>query len=72
MSSQAELDKQILDGIQQCARNMAQAIETARRTCLRCTHFNQITEICALAQQRPPARVIALACKKFEDDGIPF
>jgi hypothetical protein len=72
MSSQTDLDKQILAGIQQCARNMAQAIQKERRTCLLCKHFNQITEICALAQQRPPARVIVVGCPQHDDDGIPF
>jgi hypothetical protein len=71
MSSQSDyqrqLDQQIVGGIQQAGRSLALAIEAARHTCIRCVHFTEATEICALAQRRPPAKVIALGCPKFDD-----
>jgi hypothetical protein len=46
------------------------------KTCLSCKHFNEDNEGCALANGlRPPARVIANACKEWKDkidDDIPF
>lgn len=43
------------------------------QSCLNCNRFNEKTEICKLANQRPPARVIAYGCPKWDDkDQIPF
>lgn len=45
------------------------------KTCLTCSHFNQETEICDLANSRPPAKVIANACPSYndmDDPDIPF
>lgn len=43
------------------------------KNCLLCCNFREQTEICSLANQRPPARVIIEGCKMFEDkDEIPF
>ncbi len=45
----------------------------ACRSCISCNHFDEKSEICKIAQQRPPARVIALGCPSYEDnDEIPF
>lgn len=47
-------------------------VEGLFRNCVNCYHFNEATEICALANgQRPPARVIANGCPKHSDE-IPF
>lgn len=43
------------------------------KSCINCSHFDEKTELCVKFQQRPPARVIALACPEYEDcDEIPF
>jgi len=45
----------------------------ACRSCISCHNFDEKTELCKLYQQRPPARVIAMACESYEDiDEIPF
>lgn len=42
-------------------------------TCLTCTHFLEHQgEVCQLAGQRPPARVIHEGCPAYEEDDIPF
>lgn len=41
------------------------------KTCINCDHFITINERCGLVNERPPARVIAFGCPKFEE-GIPF
>lgn len=41
--------------------------------CLNCEHFKEKTEMCLLANQRPPARVIVYGCNSWQDlDSIPF
>ena len=43
------------------------------KSCLNCNQFNEQKELCGLANQRPPARVIAYGCPSWEDvDEIPF
>jgi len=43
------------------------------QTCLMCDHFNEAAELCKLYNARPPARVIAFGCDKFDDaNWIPF
>lgn len=43
------------------------------QTCITCEHFNKQTEFCELANQRPPALVIADGCSSYTDtDDIPF
>lgn len=43
------------------------------RNCLNCTHFDMKTEICKLANMRPPTKVIVYGCKEHDDVGvIPF
>lgn len=44
------------------------------KSCLNCINFREHqNEICGLANQRPPARVIVLGCRMWEDkDEIPF
>jgi hypothetical protein len=37
-------------------------------SCMTCIHFKEGTEICALYEERPPARVIAYGCPSWEDD----
>lgn len=43
------------------------------RNCLNCQNFSEVTEVCKLANQRPPARIICYGCE-FHDDikGVPF
>lgn len=43
------------------------------QTCLRCDNFDEPKEICKLFNMRPPAKVIAFGCEKFDDkEWIPF
>lgn len=43
------------------------------QNCLMCDHFDEKNELCRIAKQRPPARVIAFGCASFADqDYIPF
>lgn len=45
------------------------------RSCISCDHFVEAKEACKISDmQRPPARVIAFGCPKYEclDDDIPF
>lgn len=50
-------------------RSILETIRRARlyRSCLTCIHFDETTELCAIANQRPPARVIAQGCSAFEE-----
>lgn len=40
------------------------------RNCLSCINFDEKTELCALANARPPAKIIVEACPQW--DNIPF
>lgn len=40
--------------------------------CINCENFNETLELCKLANQRPPIRVILFGCPKWEFNGIPF
>jgi hypothetical protein len=44
------------------------------KSCISCDHFNESTEMCKLVNARPPAKIIAFACEKYDnmDDEIPF
>lgn len=42
-------------------------------SCINCVNFREQSELCGLAMQRPPARVIVFGCDYWEDkDQIPF
>ena len=44
-----------------------------QQACISCRNFDEPTELCRLAGARPPARVIALSCERYDDiDEIPF
>jgi hypothetical protein len=42
-----------------------------RRSCLSCVHFAPSSEFCKMVSARPPAKVIAFGCEKYDQD-IPF
>lgn len=43
------------------------------QSCLSCCNFREATEICKLANQRPPAKIIVFGCNSYCDkDEIPF
>lgn len=65
------LDANIAAAIRYCADELGKAVIEGRQTCVHCKHFNNTLEVCALANQRPPARVIAFGCSSFVED-IPF
>lgn len=74
------MSKQELDGVNESlakaihdvAVSFGSAARLARRTCVNCHHFDEQLEICKLAGARPPARVIAFGCERFDPDDIPF
>ena len=37
------------------------------RSCITCSHFDEPGEVCQLAGQRPPARVIAEGCPLYSE-----
>lgn len=42
-------------------------------SCLSCSKFDENSETCLLVGERPPARIIAFGCERYEDsDDIPF
>lgn len=47
-------------------------LDTKLRSCLNCTRFNEQTEVCVLFDQRPPARIVAKACERWESFELPF
>lgn len=50
-------------------------VEGILKSCISCDHFNEPLEQCKISgNQRPPARIIAYGCPKYEsiDDDIPF
>lgn len=50
----------------------AMEIEYPFQTCINCINFDEANELCRLVKMRPPARVIAFGCPKYDDDKIPF
>jgi len=42
------------------------------RSCLNCSRFNESREACNLYQARPPAKVIAKGCEKWDEINVPF
>lgn len=52
---------------------LLESIKRARlyRSCVTCTHFNEATEICALFELRPPARIIAAGCDDTNYSEVP-
>jgi hypothetical protein len=64
-------DEKIKGMANELAVILSREIHSATNTCINCYHFAEGTETCKLANQRPPARVIAFGCKAFEE-AIPF
>jgi recombinational DNA repair protein RecR len=70
----AMLDMALLEAVDTLSQGLAKAAIINRRTCVHCGHFTQ-AETCKLSptQARPPARIIAFGCPRFEDmDDVPF
>lgn len=61
----------IKDISEELARVMRNHLDECTRCCPNCLHWNEKREICELAHTRPPARVIAFGCERYEDR-IPF
>lgn len=53
-------------------KNILETTDYIYTGCINCINFNQTLEVCKLANQRPPAKVICFGCPKWEYDGIPF
>lgn len=53
--------------------NTIKQVDPVYISCLNCINFKEKEELCGLVNQRPPARVIAYGCPRWEDvDEIPF
>ncbi len=70
LRSTPERERAIAIALQVAAKEIAHSVVTCMDTCVNCLHFDEPSEICALAQARPPARVIAYGCPSF--DNLPF
>ena len=61
--------------VEELAKHLAEAVRadlaTCFQTCITCDNFTEKTEICKLANARPPARVIASGCSSY-DEKVPF
>lgn len=64
-------ENQVSAAIRALAKEVGVSVTAGLETCMSCEHFVEATEICRLAQQRPPARVIAYGCPEYLPD-IPF
>ena len=53
------------------AKRIRDHLMQSMQTCIRCSHFDDKPEVCRLANARPPARIIALGCEKY-DETAPF
>lgn len=49
-----------------------QLMETLRRCCPTCVHFDRGAEQCKLVWVRPPAHVIAYGCASYTRDPVPW
>jgi hypothetical protein len=65
MQSREQTIKDALD-------NFKAIVESQLSTCIRCTRFNEQQETCGYNGMRPPARIIAFGCEKFENKEVPF
>jgi len=64
-------ESQVAAAIRELARNVGVEVTRGLDTCMSCEHFDEASEVCKLAGQRPPARVIAYGCPEYLPD-IPF
>lgn len=71
LRSTPERDRNIAIALQTLSVDVARAVTDAMETCLSCEHFDEPSEVCALAQARPPARVIAHGCPSYSAQ-VPF
>lgn len=71
LRSTPERDRNIAIALQALGSDVARAVTDAMETCLSCEHFDEPSETCALAQARPPARVIAHGCPSYSAK-VPF
>lgn len=68
MTNRNEMLKHVADYI---GPRITSILEEVTRTCVNCCHFDETKELCRMANKRPPARVIAFGCEKYEDE-IPY
>ena len=52
--------------------SMGKLADKAIICCINCTHFQEKVEKCQLNGLRPPARIIAYGCERFELNDVPF
>lgn len=71
LHSTPQRERAISLALQVFGGDVARAIVQSMETCLNCQHFDEPSELCALAGQRPPARVIAHGCPMYAP-AVPF
>lgn len=71
LSSTPERNANIAIALKECASALSTAIVDSLETCLSCEHFDEPSELCKLANARPPARVIAHGCPSYSAN-VPF
>lgn len=68
----ADFDQVTYELGMQIAKSLVDQLNRSKANCLNCEHFLEKEEQCAIAGYlRPPARVIAFGCDKF-NEGPPF
>jgi hypothetical protein len=63
--------REVEETINKLATGLKIEMRGSFRCCPNCLHFDETGEQCKLAAARPPARVIAFGCERFDFD-IPF
>jgi hypothetical protein len=66
LRSTPERERAIALALHVAAKEIAGSVVSCMNTCVNCIHFDEPSEVCALAGQRPPARVIAYGCNSYE------
>lgn len=73
MNTKPELRNEMAYEIQRAITEALALTDGNTKNCLNCKAFDEPSETCKRFNQRPPARVIALACQHHEDcNDIPF
>jgi hypothetical protein len=64
-------ETELASAVREVARALGTHVDGKLRTCLTCANFDEPSEVCRLAGQRPPARVVAYGCPAHAPE-VPF